>query len=116
MLKALVSRNYEELAHQVLHVGYCHGDADTFSLTQSIANRLDPYVGLKLSEVDLPALLKCIIDIATELRIEIAPGFIRMTRSLVLLEGLTEKLDPEFDTASELEPLLIDLMKERIGP
>lgn len=116
MLKALVSRNYEELAHQVLHVGYCHGDADTFSLTQSIANRLDPYIGLKLSEVDLPALLKCIIDIATEHRIEIAPGFVRMTRSLVLLEGLTEKLDPGFDTASELEPLLIDLMKEKIGP
>ena len=116
MLKALVSRNYEDLAHQVLHVGYCHGDADTFALTQSIANRLDPYVGLKLAEVDLPALLKCIIEIATEHRIEIAPGFVRMTRSLVLLEGLTEKLDPQFDTASELEPLLIELMKEQIAP
>lgn len=36
-----------------------------------------------------------------------------MTRSLVLLEGLTEKLDPGFDTASELEPLLIELMHEQ---
>ncbi|MEE2883797.1 MAG: AarF/UbiB family protein [Planctomycetota bacterium] len=113
MLKALVERDYEELAQQVLHVGYCHGDADTFALTQSIANRLDPYVGLRLSEVDLPALLKSIIDISTEHRIEIAPGFVRMTRSLVLLEGLTEKLDPGFDTASELEPLLIELMHEQ---
>ena len=113
MLKALVERDYEELAQQVLHVGYCHGDADTFALTQSIANRLDPYVGLRLSEVDLPALLKSIIDISTEHRIEIASGFVRMTRSLVLLEGLTEKLDPGFDTASELEPLLIELMHEQ---
>ncbi|MDE0960556.1 MAG: AarF/UbiB family protein, partial [Planctomycetota bacterium] len=116
MLKALVSRNYEDLAQQVLHVGYCHGDADSFALTQSIANRLDPYVGLKLSEVDLPALLKCIIEIATEHRIEIASGFVRMTRSLVLLEGLTEKLDPGFDTASELEPMLVDLMQEKASP
>ncbi|MGE4619258.1 MAG: AarF/UbiB family protein [Planctomycetota bacterium] len=115
MLKALVERDYEELAQQVLHVGYCHGDADTFALTQSIANRLDPYVGLKISDVDLPALLKSIIDISTEHRIEIAPGFVRMTRSLVLLEGLTEKLDPGFDTASELEPLLLELMQEQGG-
>lgn len=115
MLKALVERDYEELAQQVLHVGYCHGDADTFALTQSIANRLDPYVGLQLSDVDLPALLKSIIDISTEHRIEIAPGFVRMTRSLVLLEGLTEKLDPGFDTTSELEPLLIELMQEQGG-
>ncbi len=113
MLRALVERDYEELAQQVLHVGYCHGDADTFALTQSIANRLDPYVGLQLSDVDLPALLKNIIDISTEHRIEIAPGFVRMTRSLVLLEGLTEKLDPGFDTTSELEPLLIELMQEQ---
>ncbi|MEC9475431.1 MAG: AarF/UbiB family protein [Planctomycetota bacterium] len=115
MLKALVERDYEELSQQVLHVGYCHGDADSFALTQSIANRLDPYVGLKISDVDLPALLKSIIDIATEHRIEIAPGFVRMTRSLVLLEGLTEKLDPGFDTASELEPLLIELMREQVS-
>ena len=66
-------------------------------------------------DVDLPALLKSIIDIATEHRIEIAPGFVRMTRSLVLLEGLTEKLDPGFDTASELEPLLIELMREQVS-
>lgn len=116
MLKALVSRDYEDLAQQVLHVGYCHGDADSFALTQSIANRLDPYVGLKLSEVDLPALLRCIIEIATEHRIEIASGFVRMTRSLVLLEGLTEILDPGFDTASELEPLLVDLMQQKTSP
>jgi predicted unusual protein kinase regulating ubiquinone biosynthesis (AarF/ABC1/UbiB family) len=57
--------------------------------------------------------LKSIIDISTEHRIEIAPGFVRMTRSLVLLEGLTEKLDPGFDTASELEPLLLELMQEQ---
>ena len=67
------------------------------------------------SDVDLPALLKSIIDISTEHRIEIAPGFVRMTRSLVLLKGLTEKLDPGFDTTSELEPLLIELMQEQGG-
>ncbi len=116
MLAALVEKDYEELARQVIHVGHCHGEANTFALTQSIAQHLDPYLGLQLAEIDLPAMLKSIIEIATDHRIEIAPGFVRMTRALVLLEGLVEKLDPEFDTATELEPLLKELLEEKAAP
>ena len=39
-----------------------------------------------------------------------------MTRSLLLLGGLVEKYDPDFDTASELEPLLQELVKEKNNP
>lgn len=116
MLKALVERDYEELARQVIHVGHCHGEANSFALTQSIAQHLDPYLGLPLAQVDLPALLKSILQIATEHRIEIAPGFVRMTRALVLLEGIVEKYDPEFDMASELEPMLRELVREKSAP
>ena len=116
MLNALVNRDYEELARQVIYVGHCHGEANTFALSQSIAQHLDPYQGLPLSQINLPALLRSIIEIATEHRIEIAPGFVRMTRALVLLEGLVEKYDPDFDTASELEPLLQELVKEKSAP
>ncbi|MBA4685221.1 MAG: hypothetical protein H2076_09560 [Planctomycetes bacterium] len=116
MLKALVERDYEELARQVIHVGHCHGEANSFALTQSIAQHLDPYLGLPLAQVDLPALLKSILQIATEHRIEIAPGFVRMTRALVLLEGIVEKYDPDFDMASELEPMLRELVREKSAP
>lgn len=116
MLKALVERDYEELARQVIHVGHCHGEANSFALTQSIAQHLDPYLGLPLAQVDLPALLKSILQISTEHRIEIAPGFVRMTRALVLLEGIVEKYDPEFDMASELEPMLRELVREKSAP
>lgn len=116
MLKSLVERDYEELARQVIHVGHCHGEANTFALTQSIAQHMDPYLGIPLAQVDLPALLKSILQIATEHRIEIAPGFVRMTRALVLLEGIVEKYDPEFDMASELEPMLQELVREKSAP
>ena len=69
-----------------------------------------------MAQVDLPALLKSILQIATEHRIEIAPGFVRMTRALVLLEGIVEKYDPDFDMASELEPMLRELVREKSAP
>ena len=47
---------------------------------------------------------------------EFSPGFIGMTRCLILMEGLAREIDPKFEISGVIEPLLRELVEEEIGP
>jgi ubiquinone biosynthesis protein len=116
MLRAVVSRDYTALARLVLRVGHPRDEIAFFDFSQELATRLDPYFGLTLGEIDFPHLLTELLDLARENQISIAPGLILMTRCLVLIEGVGMRLDPEFNTAEELEPMLRKLVEDQYRP
>ncbi|MFN0058199.1 MAG: ABC1 kinase family protein [Planctomycetota bacterium] len=116
LLRALLERNYRLLARQVLKVGRPQGEISMFEFSQDLASRLDPYFGLSLKETDIPTLFTTVMDIARDYRIRISPGFVTMTRCLVLMEGLAHRLAPDFDAVVELEPLARRYFTERYRP
>jgi len=116
MLRAVVSRDYNALARLILRIGQPREEISFFDFSQDLASRLDPYFGLTLSEIDFPHLLTELLDFARDHKITIAPGMIVMTRCLVLIEGLGGRLDPEFNTAEEIEPMIRRLVEDQYGP
>ncbi|MFQ5655562.1 MAG: ABC1 kinase family protein, partial [Planctomycetota bacterium] len=116
VLAALLERDYEALARQILRLGRPRGEIAGFDFSQDLATRLDPFFGLTLKELDVAALFGTILELARDHRITIAPGFILMTRCLVLMEGLAHHLDPDFNTSQEVEPLARRLAFERLRP
>jgi len=116
LLRDVVDRDYAALARDILKIGQPREEISYFEFSQDIASRLDPYIGLTLREIDFPRLLSEILDLAREHRISIAPGLIVMTRCLMIIDGLGLRLDPEFNTAGELEPLLRELVEEQMRP
>ncbi|MEM7167578.1 MAG: AarF/UbiB family protein [Planctomycetota bacterium] len=116
MLRALLDRDYERLARQVLHFGRNSGDASRFEFTQDLANRLDPYFGLTLQEIDLGALFTTIVDLARDHRVSMSPSLLAMTRCLVLVESLAHQLDPELDTMEAVTPLARQYLLHQMRP
>ena len=116
LLSNLLRRDYQQVARTVLKLGRPRGEVNVFELSQDLASRLDPYYGLTLREIELASLFSTILNLARDHRISIAPVFILMTRCLVLMEGVTEKLDPHFNTMDEIEPLAKRYLKERFRP
>lgn len=116
LLRALLKRDYTAVARVVLRLGRSRSDVSVFDFSQDLASRLDPYFGLTLQEVDLAALLSTVLNLARDHGVSIAPGFILMTRCLVLMEGVTHKLDPNFNTMSEMTPLVRKYLLERYRP
>jgi ubiquinone biosynthesis protein len=116
MLRAIVARDYAALSRQVLRIGQPRQEISFFEFSQDLATRLDPYFGLTLAEIDFPRLLTEILDLARDHKISIVPGLIVMTRCLVIIEGLGLRLDPAFNTAEELEPMLRRLVEEQMRP
>ncbi len=116
MLRAIVARDYTALSRVVLRIGQAREEISFFEFSQDLASRLDPYFGLTLNEIDFPRLLTEVLELARDHKISIAPGLIVMTRCLVLMEGVGLRLDPDFNTAEELEPLLRKLVEEQYRP
>lgn len=116
MLRSIVSRDYTALSRQVLRIGHPRGEISFFEFSQDVANRLDPYFGMTLEEVDFPHLLDEVLDLARDHKITIAPGLVVMTRCLILMEGLGMRLDPDFNTSEELQPMLRKLAEQQMRP
>ncbi|MGA1202957.1 MAG: ABC1 kinase family protein [Planctomycetota bacterium] len=116
VLRAVVSRDYTTLSRLVLRLGHPRSEIDFFEFSQDMASRLDPYFGLTLQEIDFPRLLSELLDLARDHKISIAPGLILMTRCMVLVEGVGLRLDPRFNTAEELEPMLRKLVEQQLRP
>ena len=53
LLRALLERDYNKLARQVLKFGRPLGEISMFDFSQDLATRLDPYFGLSLQEINL---------------------------------------------------------------
>ena len=116
MLRALVKREYPEFARLVLRLAPSSENIDRFTFTEELATRIDPYLGLELHEIRLPDLLQSLLGMARDHRMEFSPGFIGMTRCLILMEGLAREIDPKFEISGVIEPLLRELVEEEIGP
>ncbi|MEE8143516.1 MAG: AarF/UbiB family protein, partial [Planctomycetota bacterium] len=116
LLRALLSRDYSLIARQIVKLGRSHEQIPLFEFSQDLASRLDPFFGLSLKQLDIVALFNTTYDLAREYRITVAPGFVLMTRCLVLMEGLAHRLDPDFNTVEELEPLARSYLMERFRP
>ncbi len=117
LMRALIDRDFKQVAREVLRIGRPQGsDLHMFQFSQDLASRLDPFFGLSLSETDVPALFLTVMSIAREYRIMIVSGFVTMTRCLVLMEGVTCRLAPDFDAVAEMEPLVRQHLFEKYRP
>lgn len=116
LLRALLTRDFRQTAREVVKLGRPIDEVHMFEFSQDLATRIDPYFGLTVEETNVPALLSTVLDLARDYRIVIPPSFVVMTRCLILMQGLTRRIAPEFDAAAELEPLVRAFMKDRYRP
>lgn len=116
LLKALLTRDFRQTAREVVKLGRPLEEIHMFEFSQDLASRIDPYFGLTLEETNVPALLSTVLELARDYHIVIPPSFVTMTRCLMLMQGLTRRLSPDFDAVKELEPLVKEFMKERYRP
>ena len=76
----------------------------------------DRYLGKPLKEIEMSLLIRDIIMGATKFGLEIPPEFMMLGRTLMTVEGVGKKLDPDLDVFSEIRPFFMRLVQERYSP
>ncbi|MBN1129571.1 MAG: AarF/ABC1/UbiB kinase family protein, partial [Chitinispirillaceae bacterium] len=85
-------------------------------LEHEIAELMQEYASAALRTVNIGEVLQRLSRIMVEHRFRLIPGFYLLVKSLVTLEGIGYRLDPDYSLMEQVEPFARRLIGERFGP
>src|SRR3989344_1969905 len=92
------------------------GDVDKGALRDEIKQIIDPLKYLSLHEEKLSSAVEDIINVAMEHHIRIPASFVLFGKTMVTLEGIALKYDPDFPIIEKARPYIERLVMKRYAP
>lgn len=116
LFMAITRGNAAAAVEQVLQIGKPYKPVDLPLLRSDIRDFVDGYYGLPLEKIDVGQLLSDFVAILSHHGIRYPADLMMLIRVIVTLEGTGRQLDPEFNVAEHLAPIVERLVRERYNP
>jgi len=116
LLIHLLNRDYDALARVLADVGEPMEDIDMDSLSTALLDTLDPYYGVSLKLINFGDLIRSLSRLLVRFRLRLPSSYTLMMKSLITVEGMGKKLDPEFDITALSKPFVQHLIIDRWQP
>lgn len=116
LMLAAVQADPDALADALLAMGRARTRVDQEAFRADVALLSQKYLGKPLAEVELAAMINDLVQGAIKYDIEMPPEMMMVGKSLMTIEGIGKKLDPELDVWTELRPFLLQMLWERYRP
>ncbi|MHB1653466.1 MAG: ABC1 kinase family protein [Desulfitobacteriaceae bacterium] len=113
---AMMRQNTDGMLRAVLRMGLVPDDVNMPRLRREVEELRDKYVDVPLSKISLGEVVNELFKLAFRHRIRIPADFTLLGKSLLILEGLVEELDPELSIMDIAQPFGRKLLKERLRP
>lgn len=91
-------------------------DTSPERLRRDIEAFVDQYKGVPLKRLDLTAMLSDLMALLREHGLALPSDLALLIKAFITLEGLGRQLDPDFDLASEVQPLLEQVLAAHHAP
>lgn len=101
---------------QVLLIGKPFRPIDRALLQSDVRDLIDSFYGLPLERIHVGRLLSDFVGILSGHSIRYPADLMLLIRAIITLEGVGRELDPEFNLAAHLAPLVERLVRERYNP
>ena len=116
LLTAVIERDTTEIVEAFTAIGIVGKGVDIGKFELDVVDIVDHYYGIPLRELRMGQFLIEIIDIVSENRIKVPPDLFLLAKTLITIEGVGKKLDPEFDMVAQTKPFAERLMRDRYSP
>ncbi len=116
LLLAVSQHNIRNCVNQVLLIGKPFHPVDRQLLTSDVRDFIEGYYGLPLEQIDVGRLLSDFVSILATHGIRYPADLMLLIRAIITLEGVAAELDPNFNLAKHLAPVLTPLVRERYNP
>ncbi|GAX89168.1 2-polyprenylphenol 6-hydroxylase [Effusibacillus lacus] len=113
---ALMRQSTEGVIKAILRMGIVPDDVNMAQLRKDVENLKEKYYGVPLSQLSLGEAVNDLFAAAFQHRIRIPADLTLLGKTLLTVEGVVEKLDPDFSILDIAEPFGRQLLKERIHP
>jgi ubiquinone biosynthesis protein len=115
LLMSLINKDAVELTDTVMRIGSVPADLDRDALRTEISNFVAEFASRSLTDFDLSGALKQMTDIIRRYHIVLPSSLALMLKTLVMLEGTSQTLNPNFSLAELIEPYQVKVLKNKLS-
>jgi len=116
LLLAVNKGNVRGCTDQVLKIGKPFRPVDRPLLHSDVRDFIETYYGVPLEQIDVARLLTDFVGILSNHGIRYPADLMLLIRAIISLEGVAVDLDPQFNLAAHLAPMVSQLVRERFNP
>jgi ubiquinone biosynthesis protein len=115
MLMAVANRSSVALEEALLRVGSAPSSTPRDLLRADLADFIADYVGQPIHDINLGSAMNDLFEISRRYTITLPPQLSTLLRTLVVLEGTTRRLNPEFSLAEVIRPFYNTMVRKRLS-
>lgn len=112
---ALMTQDVERVGDLILRIGAASVSVNRQSLERDIQRLLQRYYGLPLEHIQLGQSLEEVMQVAFRHHIRLPSDLALLARMLIILEGITRQLDPQFNFVQFAKPFMSRMIGERLS-
>ncbi len=116
LLIAIIQKDADKITENLLKISKVAGEIDIESLQADVAEFIDKYYGMSLSQFQMSEMVREINEVSSRHRIRIDRQLSLLGRVLGEIEGLGRQLDPSFNVVPLIEPFARKLILHRNSP
>ena len=115
MLVAVITQNTEQLITVMVRMGIITRATNLRELERDLNRMLVRYLGLPLQHMDVAAILGQVLSISFVHNIRLPSDFAMLIRTIIILNSLGNKLDPNYQLVTKLEPSVRRLVQDKLS-
>ncbi len=110
---ALFERDYQRIAQLHVDAGWMPATVRVDELTAAVRTVCEPYFTRPLSQISLAELVIKLFRTAQKFQLTLQPQLILLQKTLLNIEGVGRRLDPDIDIWAVAHPVLERILRER---
>ena len=116
ILYGFIKRDYKKVAEVHILAGLVPKDTQVESLSQALRSIGEPIFGQKVKDISGGKLLKQLFDITDKFNMQTQPQLLMLQKTMVVVEGVARKLNPDTNIWDTSKPVLEKWLKESKDP
>jgi len=116
MLIGFLSGDYRRVAEVHFDAGYVPRRRSVEAFAQACRSIGEPILGKPLQEISIARLLAQLFHVTEQFEMETQPQLLLLQKTMVLVEGVGRRLDPDVNMWALARPMVESWMRENRGP
>ena len=116
ILYGFIKRDYKKVAKVHIAAGLVPQDVNIEELAQALRSIGEPIFGQSVKDISGGKLLKQLFDITEKFNMQTQPQLLLLQKTMVVVEGVARKLDPDANIWEISKPVLEKWLKEAKDP
>ena len=116
ILLAVMNKDTESIISSLISLGVADEEINERSLERDVTEFLDFYIDRPLKDISLAKAFNELLGTCARHHLRTPPDFYLLGRTLLVLEGLSRSLDPEFHAAEVIQPIAKEIISTLYSP